>query len=85
MRQMISSVIARLTANKADVERTVIELSAQPGFELGKIVDSRLLPITIDAENSQRMEEATKWLQGRAGVEFVDVVFVHFDECPPFR
>ena len=51
-------------------------------LEAGELTENGLLPITIEADDSEKMEATTRWLQSLQGVEFVDVVFVHFEESP---
>ena len=75
---MISSVIAKLAP--PDLEQTIQEIVAHPMFEAGELIDQRSLPITIEAADGCEMENATRWLQGLSGVEFVDVVFVHLED-----
>lgn len=77
---MISSLIARLNLNARPLASTIAEIESKPGVEIGDLIDNRLLPVTLEASSSQEMEEATRWIQGLAGVDFVDVVYVHFDE-----
>ena len=77
---MISSVIARLGSNSTNVESLINEITSRGGLEVGELIDGRLLPITIDASNGQDMEATTRWLQELNGIDFVDVVFVHFEE-----
>lgn len=77
---MISSVIAKLTQVETTQATTRLEIAEHPHLEVGELIENRLLPITIDAPNRQEMESTTRWLQSRVGVEFVDVVFVHFED-----
>ena len=77
---MISSVIAKLAQGKTDLETTVNEIAAHPHLDVGELIDNRMLPVTIDAAGNQETEAMTRWLQSREGVEFVDVVFVHFED-----
>lgn len=77
---MISSVIARLAQVEATPGTTVREIANHPQLDVGELIEKHLLPITIDAPTRQEMESTTRWLQSREGVEFVDVVFVHFED-----
>lgn len=77
---MISSVIVKLTSNRCDVEQTIKEIAAHPGIEAGNLIDSRLLPITIDAASKEEMEQTTRWLENLENTDFVDVVFIHFED-----
>lgn len=77
---MISSVIARLSAEPCSHAATIDQIAAHPNMETGELIDNRLLPITIDSPNKHEMENMTRWLQARDAVEFVDVVFVHFED-----
>ena len=76
---MISSVIAKFRPGQTELAGIVDEISAHPNLEVGALIDDRMLPITIDAADNCETETVTQWLQGREGVEFVDVVFVHFE------
>ncbi len=78
---MIASVVATLTDDARQLQATLAELSARPEFELGEFAtNARRIPLTIDAPPRSKIEDLTKWIGSRAGVAFVDVVFVHFDE-----
>ena len=76
---MISSVIAKLDPTFADIAQTFEFISQRPGVEMGEVVDERSLPMTIESATSAETEETTRWLQELDGIEFVDVVFVHFE------
>lgn len=77
---MISSVIAKLTQAEPTLGTTVQEIASHPHLEVGELIEKRLLPVTIDAPDHEEMESTTRWLQSLEGVEFVDVVFVHFED-----
>lgn len=77
---MISSVIAKLNTEFGSLEKTLEEISSHPDMETGALVDDRLLPVTIESNGRNEMEELTRWLQSREGIAHVDVVFVHFEE-----
>ena len=77
---MISSVIAKLFPGESNLEETLHEIAAHPDLDVGALIDNRLLPITIDSQSKQSMEDTARWLQSRKRVEFVDVVFVHFGD-----
>lgn len=77
---MISSVIARLIPSDVDAKECIAEIAARPELDVGELMDGRLLPITIDAENQQNMRAVTEWIQDRPYVGAVDIVFVHFEE-----
>lgn len=79
---MIAGVIARL---KPGLETTVAlrkEIAARKDFEIGTTPEPHCLPLTIEAGDAQSMETATAWLRSRPEVEFVDVVYVNFEELP---
>lgn len=77
---MISSVIAKLVQVESMLGTTVEEIARHPNLEVGDLIDSRMLPITIDAPSREETEATTRWLQSRAGVDMIDVVFVHFED-----
>ena len=76
---MISSVIAKFEVG-SELETTIHEIANHPHLDVGDVIEQRLLPITIDAPGRLETESTTRWLQSREGVEFVDVVFVHFED-----
>lgn len=78
---MIASVVATLTDDAEQLQATLAALSSRSEFELGEFAGhARRIPLTIDAQQRSNIEELTKWIESRAGVAFVDVVFVHFEE-----
>ncbi|MFT5303488.1 MAG: nitrate reductase NapAB chaperone NapD [Mariniblastus sp.] len=77
---MISSLIARLNVDARPLAATISEIESQPGIEIGELVDNRLLPVTLESPGSHEMENTTRLIQSLTGVDFVDVVYVHFDE-----
>ena len=77
---MISSVVLRLDSEAA-CARAVAELADHPQLELGQPVDDRHLPLAIQADDSQQLEQLHNWLRDRPGVVLVDVVCVFFDDA----
>ena len=77
---MISSVIAKLNRQSPSLSQTIHQIAQRSGLEIGELVDHRLLPLTIDLPGNVETENTTRWLQSLPDVEFVDVVFVHFEE-----
>jgi len=77
---MISSVIATLIGDPGPVAQALDKIGSHPAFEVGELIEGRRVPITIETNSSDAMEQATDWLLSQDGVEFVDVVFVHFGE-----
>lgn len=80
---MISSVICELCSDESRRQHTLAEIDGHPHLESGNLVDFRKLPVVIDAEDAKQSKSVTEWLQQLDGVEFVDVVFVHFEDQPP--
>ena len=76
---MISSLVAKLDADVRDPLETAAEIASHKGVEIADLIDGRKLPLTIDVDSRGEMDVTTRWIQGVAGVAFVDVVFVHFD------
>ncbi len=77
---MISSVIAKLNCDDATCQHTMSQIESHAALDLGKLVDGRSLPITIEAAGNQETEEITRWIMSLDGVDFVDVVFVHMED-----
>lgn len=77
---MIVSVIARFECDNDTQQRALAEIESHPAMETGQLVDNRLLPITIDSDSNESIEELTRWITTVGGVSFVDVVFVHGEE-----
>lgn len=80
---MISSVIAKFAQPGAHVGVAIQEIAAHPQLEVGDLVDGTLLPVTIDAASQAETESTTQWLQSLDAVDFVDVVYVHFEDESP--
>ena len=52
-------------------------------LDVGELLDSRLLPITIEATNHEKTEVATRWIQELTGVAQVDVTIVSWESEHP--
>lgn len=74
---MISSVVARLESN-SHLSQVCSKLEGHSAVELGPVVDGICLPLTLEAETPEELEDLHKWLRDQPGIEFVDVVCVYF-------
>jgi len=77
---MISSVIAKLNPEDPAKQQALDQIASHPALEVGELVDGRSLPITIESQGNDETEEITRWLMALESVEFVDVVYVHFED-----
>ena len=76
---MISSVIAKLNCDESTLRSNMGQIAAHPALDIGELVEGRSLPITIESGGNQETEQITRWIMSLPGVDFVDVVFVHFE------
>lgn len=78
---MIAGVVITLNGDASKRDATLNEIASRPELALGEFqpADQRI-PLTIDAAQRSGVEELTDWIRSRAGVAFVDVVCVHFEE-----
>ena len=81
--KMIASVVARLIADPAKSQAVLDAIKLRPEMEIGELTRGHLLPVTIEADDGELMEQATQWLNSLEDVLFVDVVFVHFEDHEP--
>ncbi len=77
---MIASVIAHLTVNESTFEKALGSIRENYHVEIGELIDGRLLPMTIEANTADELDDFHRRLCTLKEVEFVDVVFVQFDE-----
>ena len=77
---MIAGVIAQLNSlDPSSIADTIQEIESHPQLDSGNLTSQNRLPVTIDSPDQYDLEAATDWLRSRRCVDFVDVVFVHFD------
>ena len=78
---MIASVVATLDNASGSFQRVIKEIAQLPNVDIGEVaVDSLRVPIAIDSPDPNSLENITRKLQEFRGIEFIDVVFVHFDD-----
>ncbi|MFT7632688.1 MAG: nitrate reductase NapAB chaperone NapD [Mariniblastus sp.] len=78
---MIASVVATLDNASGSFQRVIKEIAKLPNVDVGEVAtDSLRIPIAIDSPDPNSLENMTRQLQGFRGIEFIDVVFVHFDD-----
>jgi nitrate reductase NapAB chaperone NapD len=76
---MISSVIVRLS-EFAEVPHLLSQLETCSQIEVGVLVGGRSLPLTLEAHGNHESEALYEWIRHLPGVDFIDIVFVYFDE-----
>lgn len=55
-------------------------VSRHSALEMGELIEETKLPIAIESAGNQETEEITRWIMSLEGVDFVDVVYVHFED-----
>lgn len=74
---MISSVVAQF--DSYEVLTSICErLAGWPGVEVGTPVQGCSLPLTLEAESPEALEDMHRWLRDLPGVQFIDVVCIFF-------
>lgn len=77
---MISSVIAKLNCDEQTRREVIQRISRHSSLEVGELIEETSLPISIESSGNQETEELTRWIMSLEGVDFVDVVYVHFED-----
>ena len=75
----ISGLILTLNADAALAAQAVATLSTRPEFLPGAR-NARWLPVAMEARDDAASRDLHDWLNALPGVDFVDVVYVNFDE-----
>ena len=78
----IAGLSLTLNQDKALVSDSVAALSKRPEIFLGKW-QSQYMAAVIDTPNSRDSRDLHRWIESLPGVDFVDVVYVGFDEEAP--
>jgi nitrate reductase NapAB chaperone NapD len=76
----ISGLIARLDTNSTSRQEVLDSIQSIDGVELGKLIDGRLLPLTLEASSPGELEQLHRRLQDLNGVISVDVVYAYFGQ-----
>jgi hypothetical protein len=76
---IISGLVITLSADMALAAQVIETLRARHEFLPGQPND-RWLPVAMEAPDDAVGRHLHDWLQGLHGVEYVDVVSVHFEE-----
>lgn len=74
---MISSVVARIESS-SHLPRVCSLLAIKPNVEVGQAIDGVAIPLTMEAETPEAMEELHRWLRELPGVQLIDVVCVYY-------
>ena len=77
---MISSVIAKFNCDEQVRQQAMKQIARHSALGMGELIEGRNLPITIEAVGNQETEEITRWIMSLDGVDFVDVVYVCFED-----
>lgn len=74
-----SGLVITLSADPALAAQAVATLDARSEFTPGERKD-RWLPVAMEASDDAQSRGLHDWLQALAGVEYVDVVSVNFED-----
>jgi hypothetical protein len=74
-----SGLVITLSADAALAAQAVAALSARSEFTPGERND-RWLPVAMEARDDAESRELHDWFYALPGVDYVDVVYVNFDE-----
>ena len=81
---MIASLVVTFLHDADRSSEVIQEILAKPQIEIGEYSNtSRRIPMTIDSPTPADLEDITQWVRDLPGVEFVDVIFVHFEATTP--
>ena len=75
----VSGLLLTLNADQQLAAHTMAALSARAEFMVGEQT-GRWLPVAVEAADETQSQQLHDWLTTLPGVEFVDVVSVHFTE-----
>lgn len=78
---MIASVVAHLQLAGSTFDDAINSIAGKHQIEFGELIDGRLLPMTIEAVTGKELDDIHQWLGSISEVEFVDVVFVQFEDA----
>ena len=76
---IISGLILSLSADEALTAQAVASVSTRTEFMPGER-NARWLPVAMEARDDAASRDLHDWLNALPGVDFVDVVYVNFDE-----
>ena len=77
-----SGLVITLSSDAELAAHALTQLSARPEFMPGGRTD-RWLPVAMEARDDSASRDLHDWLQALPGVDYVDVVSVHFEEPGP--
>lgn len=75
-----SGLVLTLNADAALAEQAVASLRTRPEFTPGER-SARWLPVALEAADDDASRVAHDWLNALSGVDFVDVVYVNFEDA----
>jgi hypothetical protein len=75
----ISGLVITLSPHEELAAQAVATLSARPEFMPGER-NARWLPVDMESRDDDGSRDLHGWLNALPGVDFVDVVYVNFDE-----
>jgi len=74
---MISSVVARLESSEF-LSSLCEQLEKEASIEVGCFVEGCSLPLTLEADTSEALEQLHQWLRDLSGVQLINAVCVYF-------
>ena len=75
----ISGLVITLSSDAQLADRAVSALGERNEFNLGER-NARWLPVAMDARTDAESRDLHDWISAQPGIEYVDVVYVNFDE-----
>lgn len=76
----VSGLVITLSEEPSARDRALESLEAYPGIERGQLSD-RWLPVVVERPDDESGEAVFREISLLPGVEYVDVVFVHFENA----
>lgn len=78
----VAGLTLTFNENEALASRAVGELFKHASIELGEM-NGRYIAAVMDTETSHESRDLHRWIESLPGIDFVDVVYVGFDEEAP--
>ncbi len=75
---IIGGLLVRLAEDPALRSQAMAELASRPDLLLGE-QNGPWLPLALEAEGPRTSRDLHEWILSRPGVQFVEVVAVHFE------
>ncbi len=75
----VSGLVLTISSDARVRESLLGALRARPEVSLGRC-EARRLAVATDTTDEESDRALWRWLEAQAGVEHIDLVFVHFDD-----